>query len=161
VWGGLHGIYLASSVIYKPWQKSLHSRIFLGPLQYLKKLWQTLFTFHLVCLAWVFFRAASLADAFEMLGRVVNSVADLKYLRSIGEILPEVTIKQQSFFDFCLMNLLLLLYFGMCLLLRERCLYRIILTKPLLMRWAAYVVLVIAIMAFAVIGDGNFLYFAF
>ncbi|BDS05784.1 O-acyltransferase [Oceaniferula spumae] len=58
IWGGLHGAILC---IYR----------MLGDRVKLPKLWgrivATLFFFHLVCLTWLFFRADSLAQAWEML----------------------------------------------------------------------------------------------
>ena len=66
IWGGLHGCYMASSVLYRPLQKKIHGWLGLdGTL--LLKIWQIFFTFHLVCLAWVFFRANSVADAIYLL----------------------------------------------------------------------------------------------
>ena len=62
VWGLLHGSYLASSVYYRPYQKRLHKRLGIEKSTWLSW-WQMFITFHLVCLAWVFFRSKSLADA--------------------------------------------------------------------------------------------------
>lgn len=60
-WGILHGLYLS---LHKAWQKF---RLFPLPA------WAGMFlTFHAVCLAWVFFRAPSFADAFRMLSVMFN-----------------------------------------------------------------------------------------
>jgi D-alanyl-lipoteichoic acid acyltransferase DltB (MBOAT superfamily) len=59
VWGGLHGTYLA-----------LHKALF-DPTRKRGVVWRlggALVTFHLVCLAWVFFRAESFGDAWAYLG---------------------------------------------------------------------------------------------
>jgi alginate O-acetyltransferase complex protein AlgI len=66
VWGLLHGCYMACSVWYRPWQKKLHHWLGISKTPLLK-FWQIGITFHLVCLAWVFFRANSLSDAFYVL----------------------------------------------------------------------------------------------
>jgi alginate O-acetyltransferase complex protein AlgI len=58
-WGGLHGIYLAI-------ERALGVRVDDRPAPLARALRQV-FTFHLVCLAWVFFRARSFANAFEVL----------------------------------------------------------------------------------------------
>ncbi|QXE90690.1 hypothetical protein KP001_20230 [Geomonas subterranea] len=62
IWGGLHGLYMACSVFYKPYQKKLYKALGVQKSPYLK-VWQALVTFHLVCFAWIFFRANSLGDA--------------------------------------------------------------------------------------------------
>ncbi|MCX7046469.1 MAG: MBOAT family protein [Candidatus Sumerlaeota bacterium] len=69
IWGLLHGIYLASSTIYRPYQKALHKRMGLEKSGALK-IWQVLVTFHLVCFAWIFFRAASLGDAWYIISHI-------------------------------------------------------------------------------------------
>lgn len=54
IWGGLHGIYLAlERKIYKCWPSwNPHSRAMRWP--------RVFITFHLVCFAWIFFRAHGL-----------------------------------------------------------------------------------------------------
>jgi alginate O-acetyltransferase complex protein AlgI len=72
VWGGLHGFYMGCSVLYKPYKKKIHRVLGMGQ-GGVAKAWQTLVTFHLVCFAWIFFRAASLPDAWH----VVHSLQEL------------------------------------------------------------------------------------
>jgi D-alanyl-lipoteichoic acid acyltransferase DltB (MBOAT superfamily) len=55
IWGGLHGLYLA---VHKLWM-SATSRTVDAASGVLRKLIGGLVTFHLVCLAWIFFRAAN------------------------------------------------------------------------------------------------------
>jgi D-alanyl-lipoteichoic acid acyltransferase DltB (MBOAT superfamily) len=66
IWGGLHGCYMACSVIYRPWQKKLYQQLGITGTSF-ASVWQILVTFHLVCLAWVFFRANSITDALYLL----------------------------------------------------------------------------------------------
>ena len=63
LWGLLHGLYLSTSALYRPWQRKLHKALPATG----SRLWAALqiaVTFHLVCLAWIFFRASSVGDAF-------------------------------------------------------------------------------------------------
>jgi alginate O-acetyltransferase complex protein AlgI len=69
VWGLLHGLYLAASTYYRPYQKKLHKRLGVAKSPLLKW-WQVFVTFHLVTFAWVFFRAASLADAWYVVSTI-------------------------------------------------------------------------------------------
>lgn len=62
-WGALHGFYLvAERVIRRRW-KAKGDR----PLPLVGKVLISLFTYYLVCLAWVFFRAASFSDAATLI----------------------------------------------------------------------------------------------
>jgi alginate O-acetyltransferase complex protein AlgI len=60
IWGGIHGGALSAERWARGRFKSFHLPAWLA--------W--LVTFHVVCLAWVFFRSPDLATAFDMLGRV-------------------------------------------------------------------------------------------
>ena len=64
VWGALHGGYLvAERVVKERWQPR-------GYPAEVVRVGQWLLTFHLVCIAWVFFRAETFGGAMEMLGRI-------------------------------------------------------------------------------------------
>ncbi|WP_041974986.1 MBOAT family protein, partial [Geobacter sp. OR-1] len=62
IWGVLHGVYLALSTFYKPYQKRLHKWLGIEKSIWLKY-WQIFVTFNLVSFAWIFFRAKNLNDA--------------------------------------------------------------------------------------------------
>lgn len=69
IWGLLHGIYLATSTYYRPYQKRLHGWLGTGKNNWLKA-WQVFVTFNLVSFAWIFFRAASLGDAWYVVTNI-------------------------------------------------------------------------------------------
>ncbi|GBC62215.1 MBOAT family protein [Desulfonema ishimotonii] len=69
VWGGLHGFYLAvERAVFQRFRLRQDAAVSLP-------LWQQillcLIVFHLVCLAWVFFRAQSITEAFDMVSNMV------------------------------------------------------------------------------------------
>ena len=66
-WGGLHGAYLA---VHRLWRR--RAPVDDDPLPRGGDLWRIAGTFHLVCLAWVFFRADSFAVATTLLARVAT-----------------------------------------------------------------------------------------
>ena len=72
IWGGLHGLYMACSVFYKPYQKKLYNTTRMENTRFVKS-WQILVTFNLVSFSWVFFRANSFSDALYIL-------SNMKYL---------------------------------------------------------------------------------
>lgn len=75
-WGGLHGIYMACSVFYRPYQKKLHKALRVEKTNLLRT-WQIFFTFNLVCFAWAFFRAVTIKDSFHIMKMVKHIEFDL------------------------------------------------------------------------------------
>ena len=69
VWGAIHGSYLVAERIVK--EKWKGHELGLPPL--LVKAMQWFLVFNVVCLAWVFFRATSVDEAFTLLGRLFAS----------------------------------------------------------------------------------------
>jgi D-alanyl-lipoteichoic acid acyltransferase DltB (MBOAT superfamily) len=70
VWGGLHG---GGQVVGRYRARRRVARgVAPGPVSAGEVLRAKVVTFHLVCLGWVFFRADSIASAFEVLGRLVR-----------------------------------------------------------------------------------------
>jgi D-alanyl-lipoteichoic acid acyltransferase DltB (MBOAT superfamily) len=70
VWGAIHGFFLS----VEHWRRGRRLRLALpDPADTATRRWaQRILTFNLVCFAWVFFRSESLANAFELLGRLVD-----------------------------------------------------------------------------------------
>jgi D-alanyl-lipoteichoic acid acyltransferase DltB (MBOAT superfamily) len=70
-WGALHALYMVGALGWRPVQKKMHAvheridpRLLLS--------WQRFATFHLVCLAWVFFRAPTVQAAAGILERIAR-----------------------------------------------------------------------------------------
>src|SRR5206468_4518749 len=61
IWGLLHGTYLSASIFYRPWSSRFAQRFGLQD-HPARKIVQVFVTFNLVCVAWIFFRASSVAD---------------------------------------------------------------------------------------------------
>jgi D-alanyl-lipoteichoic acid acyltransferase DltB (MBOAT superfamily) len=70
VWGGLHGVYLAIG----HWKTGMRKtgRLAEPPDTIWANALKTFTTFALVCIAWAFFRADSVATALDLLGRVLH-----------------------------------------------------------------------------------------
>jgi hypothetical protein len=73
VWGGLHGTYLVGERVAATWWGGRDDRPAVPPVVSVALRW--LLTFNLVCAAWVFFRADSIATALQILGRIVTTAA--------------------------------------------------------------------------------------
>jgi D-alanyl-lipoteichoic acid acyltransferase DltB (MBOAT superfamily) len=77
IWGALHGVALAVNKLTKEYFSNFN-RTFVLP-----KVLKVFFTFHFVCLAWIFFRASSMTTALEIIGRICSEF----YIQFIPEIL--------------------------------------------------------------------------
>jgi hypothetical protein len=62
VWGLIHGVYLSFATLFRKQKRELWKSIGLEKSRILK-LCQIVGTFHLVCFAWIFFRANNLKEA--------------------------------------------------------------------------------------------------
>jgi alginate O-acetyltransferase complex protein AlgI len=92
IWGGIHG----SALVIERKVKAVWKPIGLPPLAV--KVLQWLLTFHIVCLAWVFFRAEDLDRAFEMLGQLVGGLgvtADPSLVTSVVVLVVVASVASQ------------------------------------------------------------------
>ncbi|MCU1428860.1 MAG: putative poly(beta-D-mannuronate) O-acetylase [Actinomycetia bacterium] len=70
MWGGLHGAYLVYE--HHRGERSRAGSLPFGAATPRSRFWQRVVTFHLVCLAWVFFRAETFNDALTLIGRLFS-----------------------------------------------------------------------------------------
>jgi alginate O-acetyltransferase complex protein AlgI len=93
IWGALHALYLVGELVTKDARKKLVNVLGLERFPRLLKVWRIFVVFHLVTIAWVFFRAKTVADALHVLlaagrGLSVRSIfsADLAAKLATGRI---------------------------------------------------------------------------
>ena len=139
VWGGLHGLYLAASVFYRPYQKKLHKAMGLDKTRVLR-VWQILVTFNLVSFAWIFFRAADLPDAFYIIKNIFAAG---------GSKTPAVSNE-----DLLTAGLAFLALFVCSMLKRRTTLAQLHVS----LRWTVYAALVIAVLGFGLFDGSKFIY---
>jgi D-alanyl-lipoteichoic acid acyltransferase DltB (MBOAT superfamily) len=71
VWGALHGGYLVGERVVKARWAVDHPEPVLPAAA--TRVLQWFLTFHVVCLAWIFFRAESVGDALDVIGGIIGS----------------------------------------------------------------------------------------
>lgn len=143
VWGTIHGIYLALGRLLKRPKKRWNRLVGLQRRPRLHRFVGIFLTFHLVSLAWIFFRSPSFAHALTYIGNIHfrlsgSGMAHLLYtlLFMLGFILLEIILKNRH---------------------RLRFIEKI----PLELKIAAYVLFVCLIIIFAVDSANEFIYFQF
>ena len=75
VWGGLNGFYQIVSIMTRSFRERVRVITRVPPI--LGNFLRCWLTFHLILVSWVFFRAATLADAMTILSRIVESIGTL------------------------------------------------------------------------------------
>ena len=73
IWGALHGFYLVFGIITGRMQQKLVTLTGINKFPRLHQAFQVIFIFFLATFAWIFFRAASVNDAFYIIGSFFNS----------------------------------------------------------------------------------------
>ncbi len=74
LWGALHGTYQIIGRLTLPARKKLYGKLKVKTETFSFKFFQILFTFILVDLAWIFFRADTIGQAFSYIGRIFTKI---------------------------------------------------------------------------------------
>ncbi len=154
VWGGIHGVMLV-----------LEKQIYGNKLKYIKSgvnlsnFWKWLFTYSIVILAWVFFRANTLTDALYILSHFFEiSFNDFNLLFQSGGTSRLLGI---SIWDFLLSIFFIMLFILINFSVRKRGLVKTVELLPITIRWFIYIVVSITILWFGKFGMNEFIYFQF
>lgn len=158
VWGALHGFYLVSAIGLAPlrkavsgWFAGLVARSATGSRLYERSvdLLAMVMTFHLVVLAWVFFRAGSVTEAWLIISRIFTEWGQVS-LGGIGQPFPLlVTVAAIVFME-------LVHIWERQIDLEEK-----MSISPVPVRWALYYVLIFALLIFGNFESSEFIYFQF
>jgi len=158
VWGVLHGLYqvfeAATQKLRNQWIKKLN----LDRNSFSHQLFQILLTFALVSFAWVFFRAASIREAFTILYSIVSAhgvTAEVGWaFTELGLNSLEIGVAVHA----------LGIVFMVELLQQKHNLLQSLNRQPLVFRWAVYLVLIFSIIIFGfyhTYQPEDFIYFQF
>jgi D-alanyl-lipoteichoic acid acyltransferase DltB (MBOAT superfamily) len=182
VWGALHGLFQVIGRGTASLRSAAGNRIGLRDDSLLRKLFQICFTFILVCAAWIFFRADSLSTALlickkmaALPGEIITCLIQLPQTGITHAIRKTFSLGHMSsgylysingfylkaaFFSIMLIGLVVLVD----LLSRKQPCQALVKRCPLVVRWAGYYLLILAIMQSWPQGNQTaieFIYFAF
>lgn len=155
IWGGLHGSYL----ILSHWTAGARERLCaltgLRASPRFHKFIKVFATFHLTLLAWVFFRANSVSDAFthlnSMLSLNTNGLAEAFDKPSAAAGWIELGIASGALAALLMAHLIE----------RRQSIGVYLAQQPRWARWAAYQALIVGILIFGVFSHAEFIYFQF
>jgi hypothetical protein len=164
LWGALHGIYLLSARWLAPLRAGAARELGLRRKPRVLALLRVVTTFHLVCFAWIFFRAASLADAMTLVRGLFTGLAT--QLTTPGALTWQARSLGDQFIDFAPFDgavaaaavvVLVAVHTLQARYGESRWLSR----WPIWARWPAYWATMLAIIVFGVDGAEQFIYFQF
>jgi alginate O-acetyltransferase complex protein AlgI len=167
VWGLLHGIYMAAYGLLAPYEKIFLQRYCLENSTWVRLVRITL-TFLLVCFAWIFFRANTLADGWYVASHLFSGLEAVpRLLICPGCHVPgQYSLKTFTFnvplADLSLAAIGLLVLMGVELPqnLTKTCIGQAF-QKYTLFRWLVYLLLAMGILALGTNGQADFVYFKF
>lgn len=161
VWGIIHGMYMACSVYWKPYQKKIYRWLGVEKSFWLNS-WQTAITFMLITFAWIFFRADSLTNGWYIVSHFLSSPR--QHSVSLLEFIQNNLLMGQSIWDF---YLILVLFTCMgavswfCCRTGKQDLPELIVTFSYPYRWGFYYALAFGIVFGGMFDNGTFIYFQF
>lgn len=156
IWGLLNGIYQVIGGILSPARERVRDTLHMKPDGAVTIVWQTVVTFALLTVTWIFFRASSFSQALLVLHRIVTLAGGVFPLGITALGLSRERLKPLAL---AVLALLLWDVFGKRLRLVER------LNETVWLRYAFWVVLTVVIAVYGAYGTGynaqEFLYFQF
>jgi alginate O-acetyltransferase complex protein AlgI len=164
VWGALHGGYLVAAILTEGLRERIGKTVTVAGRPVFGRWWEVFVVFHLSLLAWIFFRAASVSDAFLVmerswidLGTQLSAVMslDARYLDAL--LVGGVGVSR---FDF-VASLLLVVFLYAAELVIEQGWHETKLGKRPVARMIWYDLLVMACLLLGVFGQTQFIYFQF
>ncbi len=159
VWGALHGFYLIASIATYPLRKKVHQFFRLHEHHGIHKFIQVFVTFHLVLLAWIFFRANSLSDAWYIVCNLVPNLSVLTVKELYWGLLTEAYGLNIYEFFIAIVSILFMEYIH--LLQRHSGIRNMLSHRPLWIRWLVYYIMILSTLIFGVFEQQQFIYFQF
>ena len=147
VWGGLNGAYVVASLM----TSGLRQRSSGGRPAAPSGVFRGLLTFHLVLVTWVFFRAATLADATTILSRIASSLGRL----------PALIIARVAAGEVVLSLLLIAVLLVVEWLDETRPVWQRLGARPVHVRWAAYYAMLLCLVVLGAWNLQQFVYMQF
>jgi len=155
LWGGLHGLYVVGEAATRGVRGKLTHRLGLDRRPTMLAVLSGLITFMLVCLAWILFRANSIADAFLLF----NNLVPLDNFTQLNA--PWADIVNNPAQEMALSLGLILLLVTVDWVQEQYWPRPFLWQRSLWFRWAAYLGLALAIMNLGITEELPFIYFQF
>ena len=158
IWGGLNGLYLVVSLRTEQWRQRLVTGLGLRRWPFAYRCGRVAITFALVCFAWIFFRAASLADAWHVATHLFLNLGWPASVRDLRQLFQQVGL---DWFDAVVACGAIALMETVHLIQRHRHVRQLLAEWPAAARWGVYYALLLGVIFFGVFDRREFIYFQF
>jgi D-alanyl-lipoteichoic acid acyltransferase DltB (MBOAT superfamily) len=157
VWGALNGFYLVFAIITTNIRKKLNDFTGISRIKWLHNSVQLITTFILIAVAWVFFRAHTIRDAFFILKSVCTDTAG-----NVLGLMHHVPLENIASKSDLLMGFAAILFLELVHIAQNRgSILQFIDSKPKLVRWGIYYVFVLLLLIGSTSIHSQFIYFQF
>ncbi|MEM9680429.1 MAG: MBOAT family O-acyltransferase [Bacteroidota bacterium] len=155
IWGAIHGVYLILAIVFRPIVNTLYNKLSLDASSLSVKVWQATSTYFLVCLAWIFFRANSVSDAYLILQKIFTMDFNLQnWIIQLSQLGIDKNGLVIAIFSIIIMEVVHWMDRHESFLIR---LNRLSTIK----RWSIYYAFLIYLLFFGTFGEQDFIYFQF
>ncbi|HEX8087798.1 MAG TPA: MBOAT family O-acyltransferase [Blastocatellia bacterium] len=155
VWGLIHGTYYMVSRVTARTRGALRDFAGISPDSRLLRAASILLTFLSVCFAWVFFRAASLSDAMQL-------VSNLARFRGVQGAQTGVLINSLFGYKGLALDCMLIVFLLVTeAVVKEQRIEKYWSARPLVWRWGAAYLIIFAMIILGNLGRNEFIYFQF
>ena len=152
VWGGLHAIYMLSSISTQNIRNKFNQKIGITEYPRIHKVIKILIVFILVSISWIFFRASTISDAWFMLTHLFTNLSFDIFAMNLKVSKANLIL---SFFFIFVMEVVHFVQSHQGI--RSQFLVKL----PVYIRWGIYLFLILSILLFGVFGEVYFIYFQF
>lgn len=143
IWGMVHGVYLAFAQLSKKIKKRMIRSLGFKKLPRIHRVFGIVVTFHLVALAWIFFRSANLNTAIIYLKNISFNMSGARMVHILFTL------------SFLVLFLLLEFFY------KNRQRFTFLVKMPLELKIAVYVLLLCFVIILSVDSGNEFIYFQF
>ncbi|MFN3656559.1 MAG: MBOAT family O-acyltransferase [Pseudolabrys sp.] len=151
IWGALNGLYQWMGLATRSfWNRAAASMPRVSD-SILLHIFRVLLTFHLIAIAWVFFRAKSVADALLILQKIGTKLTELPAL------IPKYPFTADHFLGFALIGLLIAVEIAD----ERRSVFLRLAAAPLWLRWSVYYLVIFALLILGRWQAKEFIYMQF
>lgn len=169
IWGTLNGVYIICEIVISRLSHSFNKAKALSRSPLFSRNMRVAFTFSLTCFAWIFFKANNLKDAgYIIINIFTGSFAFFQHVASnfhnvgTGKGVLEPLLLYQKPGDFFAAVIFIGILLSVHLIQRGGSIRRMILKRPLFVRWSIYYLFIMSIVLFGFFGaQVPFTYFQF
>lgn len=157
LWGLLHGFYLALSFLTRKTRKKIVKKIKIKKIPAFHHAFQVLVTFVFVSFSWIFFRANSVTDIFQVIKRLFSGWSSILNLNGLMEALTFGLEKKKLAVAIISIVFLLIIQVRR----EDKTFVNYINQQKNIVRWSFYILLLVWLMTFGEPEVEGFIYFRF